>query len=340
LTPVIPGLYISAITSIGQHTHMLSCLFGSCFKRSKSMVLAVDELLDATAPAMGDANDTQRYKSIRKIGSGGFAKVWKAIDTHTKGYVAMKVSSSRSSNNVLEKEFYILRKMNNPHVISPIAFYYDRRAVTTTHMILPFMKKDLYSHVFDEGRHMSDEELRKLVNDIADAIKHIHTIGFVHRDIKPENILIDDNGDYVLCDFGHAEHHDEMSLYGLKGSLFYMAPEVAAARLTSRTPFTIGKPVDVFSFGMTLYNITTRTMGGANPRNKSDAVYIDEISRFDMMTQIDAIADRSDEFKDLLKMMMHRSPVARATIDEILDHDFVTGKNAILTTDISTHRDI
>jgi serine/threonine protein kinase len=299
------------------------------------MVLTVDELLSSTAPNMADANVTQRYKCIQKIGAGGFAKVWKAVDTQTNEEVAMKVSSSRSANNTLEKEFSILRKMNNPYIISPIAFYYDRRASTSTHMILPFMKKDLYTHAVEEQMHMGDEELRKLVIDIAYAINHAHTAGIVHRDIKPENILIDDSGNYVLCDFGHAEDHEEMSLHGLKGSLLYMAPEVAAAHTRSRTPFAIGKPVDIFSFGMTLHNIATRSMGGANPDNKSDAVFIDEISRFDMMPQVDKLVDLPAAFRDLLKLMLYRSPVARATIEEILEHDFVTQKNTISSTGTS-----
>ena len=313
---------------------MLSCIFGSCFKRSKTMVLTVDELISPSGPTMGDRNDNSRYTSIRKIGSGGFANVWKAIDTHTNEYVAMKVSSSRYMNSALEKEFSILRKMNNPHIISPIAFYYDRRALTTTHLILPFMKKDLFTHVVEEKRDMSDEDLRKLVIDIANAIKHVHDLDLVHRDIKPENILIGDNGDYVLCDFGNTESDHSLSLNGLKGSLFYMAPEVAAAyvkRNRNTIPFAIGKPIDIFSFGMTLYNVATLSMGGANPTNKSDMVFIDEISRFDMMPQIDAIVERSGEFKDLLMMMLYRSPIARITIDEILEHPFVTGKNGILT---------
>lgn len=314
---------------------MFSCSFGSCFRRSKIMTLTVEEIINAAEPAVGDRNDKSRYTSIRKIGSGSFAKVWKAIDTHTKEYVAMKISSSRYTNSALEKEFFILRKMNNPHIISPIAFYYDRRALVTTHLILPFMKKDLFTHVVEEKRDMSDEELRKLVIDIADAIKHVHDLDLVHRDIKPENILIDDNDDYVLCDFGNAEHDNSMTSGGLKGSLFYMAPEVAEAhvrRNRNTTPFSIGKPIDIFSFGMTLYNLATLSMGGASPTNKRDMGFIDEISRFDMMPQIEKLFDRSDAFKDLLKMMLYRSPVARITIDEILVHPFVTGSDAILTT--------
>ena len=322
---------------------MFSCLFGSCFKRTKSMVLTVDELFANTAPVMGDGVDTQRYKTVKKIGSGAFAKVWKAVDTHTKEEVAMKVSSSRYTNCALEKEFYTLRKFNNPHIISPIAFYYDRRALVTTHMILPFMKKDLYTHVVDEKRYMSEEELRKLVTDIADAIKHIHDMDLVHRDIKPETILIDDDGNYVLCDFGNAEHDNSTTSGGLKGSLFYLAPEIASAyvkRNRNTIPFAIGKPIDIFSFGMTLHNVATLAMGGASPSNKSDIVFIDEISQFDMMPQIDMLIDRSDAFKDLLKMMLYRSPIARITIEEILEHPFVTGKDGILTAGISTHSDM
>ena len=311
---------------------MLSCFFGSCFKRSKPTVLTVDELLSSSGPAMAD--NFKRYKTIKKIGSGGFSKVWKAVDTHTEQEVAMKVSYSSYTNSTLEKEFFILRKMDNPHVISPISFYYDRRALVTTHMILPFMKKDLYTHAVDEKRYMNDDDLRKLVIDIADAIKHVHDKDIVHRDIKIENILIDDNGDYILSDFGSAEDVNALSLNELIGSLAYMAPEVAAVHVTRNTisTFAIGKPIDIFSFGMTLYNIVTFTMGGADPANKSDTSFIDEISRFDMMPHIDNIADRSVAFKDLLKRMLYRSPVARITIDEILSHDFVT--NILTNTDM------
>ena len=303
---------------------MFSSFFGSCFKRSKTMTITVTEI-PIDIPSFG-ANP-QRYKKVSKIGSGGFAKVWKAVDIITNEEVAMKVSSTRYTNSTLEKEFFILRKMNNPHILSPIAFYYDRRSQTTTHLILPFMNKDLYTHVVEEQRYMSEKDLRKLVLDIATAIKHIHDLDIVHRDIKPENILIDDNGDYVLCDFGHAENVNCMSLNGLKGSLFYMAPEVAAAHVKRNTsPFAIGKQIDIFSFGMTIHNVATHSMGGASPETKREHDFIDEISRFDMMPQIDELIDRSDSFRDLLKMMLYRSPIARITVEEILEHPFVTGR--------------
>ena len=324
---------------------MFSRIFGSCFERSKTMesentsstfavtpamTFAVTPAMTfAVKPAMGDVNDKKRYQSIKKIGSGGYAKVWKVLDTHTNDEVAMKVSSSRYANCSLEKEYFMLRKFNNPHIISPIAFYYDRRALVTTHMILPFMKKDLFTHAVEEKRHMSEEELRKLVTDIADAIKHIHDKHIVHRDIKPENILIDDDGNYVLCDFGNAKKDDLFNFNDLNGSIHYIAPEIASAYVNKNRntiPFAIGKPTDIFSFGMTLYNVTTLTMGGASPANKIYNTIVDEISKFDMMPQVDEIDDRSESFKDLLKMMLHRSPIARITVDEILKHPFVTGE--------------
>lgn len=303
----------------------------SCFKRSKTMALmsTVDAMIASVPPAMGDVNDNRRYKSVNQIGTGGYAKVWKVLDTHTNEEMAMKVSSSRYANCSLEKEYFILRKFNNPHIISPIAFYYDSRSLVTTHMILPFMKKDLFTHAVEEKRDMSEKELRKLVIDIANAIKHVHDKDMVHRDIKPENILIDDNGDYVLCDFGNADKDGLFNLNGLIGSVHYMAPEVADAYLKrnrNTIPFAIGKQIDIFSFGMTLYNVATLTMGGADPTNQSDTAFIDKISSFDMMPQVDKIFDRSDTFKDLLRMMLYRSPVARITADEILKHPFVTRK--------------
>ena len=310
--------------------HMFSCPFDFCFQRSKKMPVTadVDAMITSTELAVNDEN-IQRYKILKAVGTGSFSIVWKAVDTHTNEEVAMKVSSSRYTNSTLEKEFFILSKIKNPHVISPISFYYDRRALVTTHMILPFMKKDLYTHV-EEQRYMSEEALGKLVLDIAVAIKHIHDLDIVHRDVKPENILVGDNGDYILCDFGSAESVNALSFDGLIGSLFYMAPEVAEAYVKGNTStFSIGRQMDIFSFGMVLYNMVTLTMGGADPANKSEMGFIDEISRFDMMPHVDKLIDLSDVFRDLLKMMLCRSPVARITAEEILNHDFVTGKNTI-----------
>ena len=318
-----------------------SRLFGSCFQRSKTMEVVNNDTLSSVPSIMGDGVNNKRYKSLNKIGSGGSAMVWKSIDTHTMEVVAMKVSSMHHGNTELENEFFLLRKFNNPHIISPIAFYYDRRSRVTSHMILPFMNKDLFTHVIDEGRYMNEKELRKLVIDIADGIKHIHDRGVIHRDIKPENILIDTNGTYVLCDFGCAEWDDSISFNKAKGTLNYMAPEVATAYVKNNKnemSFIIGKSMDIFSFGMTLYNIATRSAGGPTRVGKSSDVFMNEISKFDMMPYIDELTDRSAAFSDLLKMMLYRSPVARITVEEILDHPFVTGSDAMLTSDISTHR--
>lgn len=272
---------------------------------------------------MTNIDPLKRYRLDKPIGSGGFAKVSSAIDTIANTSVAVKISKGSYPARTLKREFDLIEKMEHPNIIRPTDFYYIHDLFTTAHMVLPLMKKDLYTHAIDENRIMKTEDLRKLVVDIAGAIKYIHDKDIVHRDIKPENILIDASGNYVLCDFGHAEYSDSMKMIGLYGSLSYMAPEVAANRLECRSPFTIGKPIDIFSFGMVLYNIATRTMGGAIRGSKTDAAHLDDIARFDMIPFVDEM-ECDEMFKDLLMSMLIRHPVGRITIDEILRHPFIS----------------
>jgi len=93
--------------------------------------------------------------------------------------------------------------------------------------------------------------------------------------------------------------------------------------LECRSPFTIGKPIDIFSFGMVLYNIASRTMGGAIRGSKSDAAHLDDIARFDMIPFVDKM-ECDKMFKNMLMSMLIRHPTGRITIDEILRHPFIS----------------
>ncbi len=99
------------------------------------------------------------------------------------------------------------------------------------------------------------ETVCRLIAHVADALDHAHRAGVVHRDVKPANILLRDDGTAVLTDFGLARVEGLPSLTKtgeFAGTPYYVSPEQATARRS-----TVDHRTDVFSLGVTLYELLT-----------------------------------------------------------------------------------
>jgi eukaryotic-like serine/threonine-protein kinase len=106
---------------------------------------------------------------------------------------------------------------------------------------------------------------------VADALHHAHRCGTLHRDIKPANLLLDADGEMWVTDFGLAQDLDQLLNRGdtaPAGTLRYVAPEVLAGRVDVRS--------DIYSLGITLYELATRTPAFDSPDRKS---LLDRITR-------------------------------------------------------------
>ena len=93
-----------------------------------------------------------------------------------------------------------------------------------------------------------EEEIIKLGTDICAALEMCHRSGFIHRDIKPSNILISDEGDYKLADFGIARTLDHTTYVTGAGTPPYMSPEIYYGRSTDKTS-------DIYSLGLVMYEL-------------------------------------------------------------------------------------
>jgi serine/threonine protein kinase len=260
------------------------------------------------------------YKFIEQIGKGGNAEVWKAQNIFTKKMVAVKMSrGDKTSCESLVKEFMVLKKFDSTYIVDPELFYYGRKNVAF--MIMNLYPEDLFSLITNNER-LDEKTLQMIVRQVGLAVKLMHDANLVHRDIKPDNIFLRDDKTCVLGDFGGAEHIDKLTISYLVGTSSYMAPEVALGAIRpSEGIFTVGKPVDIYSLGQTLY--TAATMTNAIPFSSNAKEIVKLTTSIDMGPMIDEL-DRSDEFKDLLRGMLDYHPVKRMTIQEVLKLDFVT----------------
>ena len=119
------------------------------------------------------------------------------------------------------------------------------------------------------------DEMKRIAAQIAAALKAMHDINMLHRDVKVENIFIDENGDYLLGDFGVSKQGESSSCSTLAGTQPFIAPEVWNVQRTNRR---YANTADIYSYGITLYyllndNMLPLTEGSFTENQVNDAIF-------------------------------------------------------------------
>ncbi len=194
-----------------------------------------------------------RFLIEAKVGSGGFAQVWRAFDPELHRTVAIKIPhrerllSAGAAASFLE-EARRLAKLKH----RSIAQVYDvGRDGSRCFLVCEYVDGGDLRQKLKIQRPTWRQSV-EIICEVADALQFAHEHGFIHRDIKPENILLDSDGRPVLADFGIAMMVDdvERAEEATSGTLRYMSPEQF-----NGDPAT--KQSDVFSLGIVFYELLT-----------------------------------------------------------------------------------
>jgi len=201
-----------------------------------------------------------RYHILEQLGEGGMATVYKAFDTRLEANVAVKIiraedlppSAKERSINRFEREAKALARLTHPNIVK-VTDYGEIDG--KPYLVMPFLPGGTLKKMLT-GQPMPWREALRLLIPIARALDYAHRQGMIHRDVKPSNILITEDGEPMLTDFGIAKIIDDEATVDLTGTNAtvgtpeYMAPE----QVTSKT---VDRRADIYSLGVVLYELVT-----------------------------------------------------------------------------------
>ena len=197
---------------------------------------------------------TERYEIIERIGSGGMADVYRAMDHKLNRYVAIKVLKRefREDKQFVAKfkqEARAVAGLSHPNIVN---VYDVGNEGTVQFIVLELVEGITLKKYIEKKGHLPYKEAVSIAIQVANGIEAAHEHHIVHRDIKPQNIIISKEGKVKVTDFGIAKAAATTTTVSTSamGSVHYMSPEQARGGYSDERS-------DIYSFGITLFEMLT-----------------------------------------------------------------------------------
>ncbi|CAM8988092.1 unnamed protein product [Rhodiola kirilowii] len=250
-----------------------------------------------------------RYEIGKLLGRGTFAKVYHARNVVTDQHVAIKVIDKEMILKGgliahIKREISILRRVRHPNIVQLFEVMATKAKI---YFVMEYVRGGELFNKVAKGR-LREEVARKYFQQLVSAVEFCHARGVYHRDLKPENLLLDENGDLKVSDFGLSAVSDQIRQDGLFhtfcGTPAYVAPEVLARKGYA------GDKVDIWSCGVILFVL----MAGYLPFHDQNVM-----NMYKKIYRGEFRCPRwfSPELTKMLHRLLDTNPATRITIAEI-----------------------
>lgn len=194
-----------------------------------------------------------RYRLDTLIALGGMSRVYRAMDLNLHRSVAVKVLDENFASESLvrerfESEAIIAANISHPNVVS-----IRDHAISGSHvyLVMEYVRGQNLAEVIEERGRFTPRQMLSILERICSGLRAAHLEGIVHRDMKPANVLLSDNGEIKITDFGlarAASAHTQSAT--LVATLSHVSPElVSGAPSDSRS--------DIYAVGIMIYQMLT-----------------------------------------------------------------------------------
>lgn len=233
-----------------------------------------------------------KYQIVKFIGKGATADVYLANDLSQEREVALKISKNDAKVTNNDKRFMqeaeLLIKLNSENIVKGYEVFEWKNKVV---IVMEYVDGESLEERLRRDKKFEPKNAAKHILQVINALETLHSAGTMHRDLKPSNLLITDEGDIKLMDFGIAQVSEDQGFTkegNIIGTIGYMAPEVI--RGNKANPLS-----EIYSLGVMTYKLLVGSLpfgkgkdievarriisGGANPAHEINKKVSKEFSR-------------------------------------------------------------
>lgn len=261
------------------------------------------------------------------LGEGSYGKVKEALDTETLQRRAIKIIKTRKLRKInngeqnVKREIQLLKRLKHRHIID-LSDLLENEEKQKMYMIMEYCVGELQELLeAAPDKRFPIFQAHRYFRQLVEGLEYLHSQGIVHKDIKPGNLLLSTEEILKITDLGVAEAIDAFArddtCHTSQGTPAFQPPEIANG-LESFSGFK----VDIWSSGVTLYNMTT----GVYPFEGDNIFKLFENIGKGQYQIPDGV---EDNLKDLLTGMLQYEAANRIALEDIKKHDWVRRKHPV-----------
>eukprot|EP00960_Hanusia_phi_P074818 768320-Hanusia_phi.AAC.16 len=296
------------------------------------------EIRESEMSRRSDIGKESNFQVGKKLGTGGQGTTFLAVDKRSNQQVVLKkvFCTGLSETNRAIEEAVMLSRLKHPRVVaySEVFLGSDEGKANYVGIVMEYCSGgDLY-HMLCKQRTkkkpLSVRRVKMWIVQMCEAIAFLHTQNVVHRDMKPMNVLVDNNGDLKIADFGLARQGvTATKLISTQcGTPGYESPEVQLGQL-------YGFKTDIWGLGCIVCDMTTLKFMHERPGSLATQVQVDPKAIVKVIQPV--LELYGPEIHALLASMLQSDPKQRPTASEILEmkflHNYSKGQGVAETAD-------